>query len=66
MHPLSFNVIQISKMIYLDFEGFINEAPSLVGYKIDGKFTQLILDDDLSLISEETDINFMDFEEFCH
>ena len=45
-------------MIYLDFEGFINEPPSLVGYKIDGKFTQLILDDDLSLISEETDINF--------
>ena len=41
-------------MIYLDFEGFINEKPSLVGYKIDGKFTQLILDVDLSLISEET------------
>ena len=53
-------------MIYLDFEGFIKETPSLVGYKIDGKFTQLILDEDLSLISEETDINFMDFEEFCH
>ena len=50
-------------MIYLDFEGFINEKPSLVGYKIDGKFTQLILDDDLSLISEKTDINFMNFEE---
>ncbi len=53
-------------MIYLDFEGFINETPSLVGYIIDGKFTQLILDEDLSLISEETDINFMNFEEFCH
>ena len=53
-------------MIYLDFEGFASKKPSFVGYQIDGKFTQLILDKEFSLISDETDIAFMDFEEFCH
>lgn len=53
-------------MIYLDFEGFANKKPSFVGYQIDGEFTQIILDKTYSLISDETDIAFMDFEEFCH
>ena len=53
-------------MIYLDFEGFANKKPSFVGYQIDGEFSQLILDKEFSLISDETDIAFMDIEEFCH
>ena len=53
-------------MIYLDFEGFANKKPSFVGYQIDGEFSQLILDKEFSLISDETDIAYMDIEEFCH
>ena len=52
-------------MIFLDFEGFTNKKPSLVGYQIDDNFKQIILDEDFIQISKETDIEFMKFEEFC-
>jgi len=52
-------------MIFLDFEGFTNKKPSLVGYRIDGSFKQIILDEDFIQISKETDIEFKEYEEFC-
>jgi len=52
-------------MIFLDFEGFTNKKPSLVGYRIDGSFKQIILDEDFIQISKETDIEFKEYEVFC-
>jgi len=52
-------------MIFLDFEGFPDKKPSLVGYQIDGSFKQIILDEDFMQISKETDIEFKEYEEFC-
>jgi len=52
-------------MIFLDFEGFPDKKPSLVGYQIDGNLKQIILDEDFMQISKETDIEFKEYEEFC-
>jgi hypothetical protein len=51
-------------MIYLDFEGYMKKEPSLVGYLIDGKFTQFILDEEFLPIAEETDIKFKNYKKF--
>ena len=65
MHPLSFNAIQVSNMIFIDFEGYVNKNPSLAGYQIGNEFKQIILDTKLVNISQETDIGFQDYENFC-
>ena len=52
-------------MIFLDFEGFMDKNPSLVGYQIEGQFKQIILDKNFLQISNETETEFQEFEEFC-
>ena len=53
-------------MIYLDFEGYMNKEPSLVGYLFNSEFKQVILDEDYLPIAQETDIKFQKYEEFCN
>ena len=52
-------------MIYLDFEGYMKQSPSLVGVQLDGEFKQIILDEDFSQIAKETDIEFQNYDQFC-
>ena len=51
-------------MIYLDFEGYMRKEPSLVGYLIDGEFTQFILDEEFLPIAQATDIKFKNYKKF--
>ena len=53
-------------MIYLDFEGYMNKEPSLVGYLLNNEFKQVILDEDYLPIAQETNIKFQKYEEFCN
>ena len=52
-------------MIYLDFEGYMNEKPSFVGYKIGSQFKQIILDKNFLQLTKETDIEFQEYEKLC-
>ncbi len=40
------------RAIYIDFEGFIKETPSLIGISIDAKFEQVVLVQELKLAAE--------------
>lgn len=39
----------LRRAIYIDFEGFMDKAPSLVGVAVNSKFFQVVLDDGLRL-----------------
>ena len=52
-------------MIYLDFEGFMNEPPTFVGYLFNSKFTQVIFDETFLLIAKEKGLKFQKYDEFC-
>ena len=54
------------KLIFLDFEGFENKHPSLVGFLNKGEFNQIILDKAFRAISDATDIDFLEFKVFCN
>ena len=57
----------MEKYIYLDFEGYTNLPPILVGYKIDGKFVQYILDVKFKMLENEVkNLSFINFESFLN
>jgi hypothetical protein len=53
-------------MIYLDFEGFVKEQPSLVGYKFKGHFKQIVMDPILKKICSEYKVEYLSFDDFCN
>ena len=53
-------------MIFIDFEGFKNKPPSLVGYKFKRDFKQIILDPELKEICLDQKMEYLSFENFCH
>lgn len=44
----SISIADAEKAIYVDFEGFEDQPPSLLGILIDGSLTQVILDSRLT------------------
>jgi hypothetical protein len=52
-------------MIFIDFEGFKNKPPSLVGYKFKRDFKQIILDPELKEICLDQKMEYLSFENFC-
>lgn len=47
---------QAERGIYIDFEGFKNEAPTVIGILIDDYFEQIIFDEKLRLAAEKKDL----------
>lgn len=46
------NKDEAKKAIYIDFEGFVKEAPSLVGVLIENNFVQVVLDETLKIAAD--------------
>ena len=42
----------VRRAIYIDFEGFLDKAPSLIGVAINSKFYQVVLDEGLRLAAD--------------
>jgi len=53
----------VKRAIYIDFEGFMDKAPSLIGVAIGSKFYQVALDDDLRLAAAAKKIPVRDGDE---
>ena len=47
---------EASSAIYIDFEGFTDQAPALIGILKDNVFTQVVLDDRLKSAAEAKDL----------
>lgn len=50
---------EVRSAIYIDFEGFVKEAPSLLGINIDGSFKQVVLDAGLKAAAEFSGLEFL-------
>ncbi|MFG0251656.1 MAG: hypothetical protein ACF8NJ_02140 [Phycisphaerales bacterium JB038] len=51
-----------ARAIYLDFEGFTNEAPALLGVLVDDSFETLVLDPVLRPAAEDRGLRVTDGE----
>lgn len=51
---------EFSKAIYIDFEGFADQSPSLVGLLCEGTFQQVVLDPRLSLAASHSGLSIQD------
>ncbi len=58
--------IQADKAIYIDFEGLMNEPPSLIGVMIDGEFSQHVFDPKLYLAAAHSNLDCCDASSFCN
>jgi hypothetical protein len=38
------SLAEAERVIYIDFEGFVKEAPALIGIQVEDNFEQLVLD----------------------
>lgn len=50
------SISEAERAIYIDFEGFSEKAPSLIGIQCEDKFWQVVLTDDLALAAAAKDI----------
>lgn len=55
---------EAQKAIYIDFEGFSNSAPSLIGIQCDENFLQVVFSEDLRPAAEAKNINVSDGKKF--
>jgi hypothetical protein len=51
---------EFSRAIYIDFEGFADQSPSLVGLLCEGTFQQVVLDPRLSLAASHSGLSIQD------
>jgi hypothetical protein len=51
--------VEVQRAIYIDFEGFVKEAPSLLGISVDGAFKQVVLDAGLKAAAEFSGLEFL-------
>jgi hypothetical protein len=55
---------EAKKAIYIDFEGFSNSAPSLIGVQCEENFWQVVFSEDLRLAAEAKNLNVTDGKKF--
>jgi hypothetical protein len=53
------------RAIYIDFEGFTDKPPCLVGIAIEDRFEQIVLDERLTLAAQSKGLRLMDGGEFA-
>jgi hypothetical protein len=55
---------QAERAIYIDFEGFMDKAPSLVGVLVDDTYQSIVLDPELTLAADAKQLPVMGLNEF--
>jgi O-acetyl-ADP-ribose deacetylase (regulator of RNase III) len=55
---------EMERAIYIDFEGFTDKLPSLIGIQIEGNFQQVVFDESLKLAAKAKGLAVADFKAY--